>query len=175
VRAHSKTEIDFQALMEPVTRRLFGDPNPHLSNSTNLCFGNRGSLAINLYKGAWYDHELGRGGGVLDLIERETGKSKAEAMKWLAAERLRPRRYLADRTRGTARLEVARGRRRRRRRLVAVDLTKHAVWAAASAPHMPGLAGWVPAFVNSVIVLVDGDKAGRTNSQTRQSTAQARH
>jgi hypothetical protein len=48
--------------------------------------------------------------------------------------------------------------------LTAYDLTGHAAWAAASAGRMPGLASWVPAFVDRAIILVDDNEAGRTSS-----------
>jgi hypothetical protein len=48
--------------------------------------------------------------------------------------------------------------------LTAYDLTGHAAWAAAGAGRMPGLASWVPAFVDRAIILVDDNKAGRCNS-----------
>src|SRR5262249_2041594 len=43
----------------------------------------RGSLAINLETGQWYDHEIGVGGGVLDFITRETGRKGKECFDWL--------------------------------------------------------------------------------------------
>jgi RecA-family ATPase len=46
-------------------------------------YGSRGSLAIDLIKGTWYDHEKKVGGGVLDLIERETGLSGGDRIAWL--------------------------------------------------------------------------------------------
>ena len=42
-------------------------------------FGNHGSMAVDLEKGVWHDHEAGEGGGVLDLIERCTGLNGADA------------------------------------------------------------------------------------------------
>jgi hypothetical protein len=48
--------------------------------------------------------------------------------------------------------------------LTGYDLTGRAAWAAASAGRMPGLASWVPAFVDRAIILIDDNDAGRSNS-----------
>ena len=45
---------------------------------------------LDLGKGTFFDHELGQGGGVLDLIERETGKTGEERLQWLVDEHLLP-------------------------------------------------------------------------------------
>jgi hypothetical protein len=66
-------------LMEPVARRLLGEPNSKLSKpQKELRWGNHGSMSVDLAKGAFYDHESGVGGGVLDL-----GCDRAEAVSWL--------------------------------------------------------------------------------------------
>jgi AAA domain len=76
---------EFVRLMEPIARHFFGEPNTRLSNLAKheLRFGNRGSLSIDLRKGTFFDNELNKGGGVLDLIERETGRQGAERHRWL--------------------------------------------------------------------------------------------
>src|SRR5438552_2560446 len=68
-------------LIEPVARALLGEPNPE-STRKELRYGSRGSLSIDLEKGTWFDFETGKGGGVLALIERETGE---EPRAWLRA------------------------------------------------------------------------------------------
>ena len=77
---------DFAPLIEPVARRLLGDPNKALSHGHDLRFGNRGSLAVDTKKGVWHDHETGEGGGVLALISRERRVTNGEALDWLRAE-----------------------------------------------------------------------------------------
>lgn len=80
---------DFADLMEPVARRLFGDPVPHLSSKDEWRYGSRGSLSIKVggpHKGTWNDHEAASGGGVLDLIAREKGGDRKDAMEWLRSE-----------------------------------------------------------------------------------------
>lgn len=81
---YNETEIDFAALAEPVARILLGEPNRHLSTKSNLRFGNKGSLSLNLETGQWFHFEEGAGGGVLDFISREIGGDRANAMRWLA-------------------------------------------------------------------------------------------
>ena len=41
------------------------------------------SLSIDLAKGTWYDHEVGEGGGALDLVTRETKLTGEERLDWL--------------------------------------------------------------------------------------------
>ncbi len=72
--------------IEPVARRLLGDPNRALSTKAELRYGRKGSLAVDLAKDTWFDHEAGEGGGVLDLICRENGGSHREARDWLRDE-----------------------------------------------------------------------------------------
>jgi hypothetical protein len=61
---------DFASLMGAVARELLGEPNRALSSKHELRYGTRGSLAIDLKKGVWHDHETNTGGGVLDLVTR---------------------------------------------------------------------------------------------------------
>ena len=69
--------IDFAALMEPVALKLLGEPNAKLSNPPrDMRFGSRGSMAVDYEGGKWFDHETQIGGGVLDLIARETGQKQ---------------------------------------------------------------------------------------------------
>jgi hypothetical protein len=81
-------ESDFIRLMEPVARRLWGEPNPRLSNHRELRWGTHGSRSVDLQKGVWHDHETGEGGGNVALIERETGRTGTDAMAWLVDEGL---------------------------------------------------------------------------------------
>jgi hypothetical protein len=72
--------------IEPVARRLLGDPNRAHSTKTEWRYGRKGSLAVDLKKNVWHDYEAGEGGGVLDLICRECGGSHREARDWLHDE-----------------------------------------------------------------------------------------
>jgi hypothetical protein len=59
--------------MEPTARILLGEPNKRLSKPAELRFGTHGSMAINLKKGTFYDHENGRG-GLLRARAQEPGQ-----------------------------------------------------------------------------------------------------
>ncbi len=81
------TAVDWAAYMAPAARKLRGEPS--YESRDELRFGGRGSLCVTLTgerRGTWYDHEAGEGGGVLDLIRRETGLTNGEAVAWLRAE-----------------------------------------------------------------------------------------
>lgn len=79
---------DYAPLMRDVAIRLLGDPNPHMTTRDELRYGSHGSLSIDLKAGTWFDHSEKKGGGVLGLIQRETGRSNGEAVEWLETERL---------------------------------------------------------------------------------------
>ena len=66
-----------------VAQELLGEPNKSLSSAQELRFGNKGSISVDLKKGTFFDHSSGEGGGVLKLIERETGRKGREAIEWL--------------------------------------------------------------------------------------------
>ena len=73
--------------IEPIARHLLGEPNKNLSTRSELRFGAKGSLSVDLTKGTWYDYEAGIGGGVLDLVCRELGfAGREEAAEWLRVE-----------------------------------------------------------------------------------------
>jgi hypothetical protein len=74
---------DFVALMEPVALHLLGEPNRRLSSDTELRFGTHGSLSVDLTKGTWYDHEIGKGGGVVDLVRHIKGFQTVACMQWI--------------------------------------------------------------------------------------------
>lgn len=66
-----------------VARELLGEPNKSLSSTNELRFGAKGSVSVDLKKGTFFDHSTEEGGGVLKLIERETGRKGREAIEWL--------------------------------------------------------------------------------------------
>jgi P4 family phage/plasmid primase-like protien len=58
--------------MDDLARHLLGTPNKKLSTSNELRFGNKGSMSVNIggaEPGVWFDHEAGKGGGALELIQ----------------------------------------------------------------------------------------------------------
>lgn len=75
---------DFANFAGAVAKELLGEPNKHLSSKTELRFGNKGSISIDLEKGVYQDHSEGIGGGVLDMIVRYGGQpDKPAAVEWL--------------------------------------------------------------------------------------------
>ena len=85
--------IDFNALMEPVALRLLGEPGQRHRHEWR--YGNHGSLAIDIKKGTWFDHEANCGGGVFDLIRRQ-GHDQPAA--WLRSEGLLGSPHVVSRT-----------------------------------------------------------------------------
>lgn len=70
--------------IKAVAALLLGEPNAALSTSKQLRYGTHGSLAIDLDKNTFFDHESNEGGGILDLIQRQTSlKTRKEAAQWL--------------------------------------------------------------------------------------------
>ena len=76
-------KTDWPAIAPDVVRTFLGPPNPDASSRKELRWGKRGSFALTLDSGRWRDYESGRSGGVLDLVERETGADRAGALEWL--------------------------------------------------------------------------------------------
>lgn len=77
--------IEFVHLMPSVASILLGEPNKNLSNKHELRYGTKGSVAVDLKKGTFYDHESKVGGGVLDLIKHQ---GHANPIAWLRDQRL---------------------------------------------------------------------------------------
>jgi AAA domain-containing protein len=74
---------EFSLSIEPIAKQLLGEPNARLSSKDELRYGSRGSLSIDLRKGTWFDHEANEGGGVLDLITKQTGLDGPDRSRWL--------------------------------------------------------------------------------------------
>jgi Protein of unknown function (DUF3631) len=87
----NRPETDFAPLMGQTARALLGEPNADLSKSTELRFGNHGSIAVDLKKGTFYDHENQVGGGVLDLVVRVKGGTHVDAVQWLQQQGILPK------------------------------------------------------------------------------------
>lgn len=69
--------------MGPLAKHLFGEPNRAFSSANEWRYGSKGSLSIDVTAGRWYDHEADEGGGVLDLVERETKLHGPARLEWL--------------------------------------------------------------------------------------------
>ena len=68
-----------------IATALLGKPNDKLSKATELRWGTFGSLSVDLDKGTYFDHEVGTGGGLVDLIRRE-GKEPSTYLTELGIE-----------------------------------------------------------------------------------------
>jgi RecA-family ATPase len=80
---------DLIALIEPLARRFFGEPDPTRSRGNVLYFGSRGQLEVDVKQGRWFDHDTQKSGGPLDFIKQEIGcASDDECLEWLAREGL---------------------------------------------------------------------------------------
>ena len=69
--------------MGPVAREVLGEPTEESKVRRELRFRTRGSLCISLDTGTWFDHELGKGGGVLAFVQDQLGVDKTGAIAWL--------------------------------------------------------------------------------------------
>ncbi len=65
---------------------LLGEPNNKLSGRGQLRYGSKGSLAINLETGLWFNHETGEKGNLLALIRLEQGLSDFKAVLRYASD-----------------------------------------------------------------------------------------
>jgi len=68
--------MEYAELIGPVVKILRGEPNVSLSNARELRYGTHGSLSVDLDKGTFFDHELGEGGGCIDLIMQEVPEAR---------------------------------------------------------------------------------------------------
>lgn len=78
-----RSDEELRALIEPVARRLLGEPNKALSTPKLLRWGSQGSLVVDLEKRVSYDHELKEGGGTLWLIRHKELLDGPGAGQWL--------------------------------------------------------------------------------------------
>ena len=79
---------DWAALMSEVAVALLGKTNAALSGRRKLRYRRRGSLAMDIESpdAGWFrDYEAGTGGGGSDLVQRERGCGRHEALAWLCA------------------------------------------------------------------------------------------
>ncbi|MBT1509475.1 AAA family ATPase [Bradyrhizobium sp. SRL28] len=74
---------EFAQIIGPLAQSFFGEPNRAMSSAVELRYGSHGSFSVDLRNGTWYDHEVEEGGGVLDLVTRETKLTGTERLDWL--------------------------------------------------------------------------------------------
>lgn len=77
---------DLATHMTDVAQRLLGEPNRALSTRDNWRYGRKGSLSVDVKRGRWFDHETGASGGVLALIQRETGGDVRAAFDFIGSD-----------------------------------------------------------------------------------------
>ncbi|HYN38940.1 MAG TPA: VapE domain-containing protein, partial [Rhodospirillales bacterium] len=68
-----------------LAQELLGKPNSALSTRSQLRFGRKGSVAIELdgeKRGQWFDHENGVGGDAMALVCNELGLANSAACAW---------------------------------------------------------------------------------------------
>jgi hypothetical protein len=78
--------IDFVRAMGPVAIELLGEPSQRSRDEYR--FGTHGSMSVDLRKGTFYDHEVGKGGGVVDLVMSRANTDRPGAIQWLRDRRL---------------------------------------------------------------------------------------
>jgi conjugative transfer relaxase protein TraI len=72
---------------ESFVERLLGRPNEKLSSASEWRYGNKGSLVISMAdksRGLWHNFETGESGNLLTLIQKETGLSFRDSLKYVA-------------------------------------------------------------------------------------------
>jgi len=81
--------IDLSAYIIDIARRLLGEPNHQLSSRTQLRFGSKGSIAVEVAgskAGTWYDHENQVGGSGWEMLRLKGGVANGEIIPWLKRE-----------------------------------------------------------------------------------------
>ena len=87
-----KKRYNFDALMEPVARRVWGEPN-HTKEGIELRWGSRGSRRVNLKMGSWANEKCGTGGKLLKFLKFELQlETWPEQREWLENGGFIPRR-----------------------------------------------------------------------------------
>jgi len=80
---------DLRPYTEEIARRLLGQPNESLSTRSELRFGTKGSVAVDITgpeQGEWFDHENQIGGGPWQLLTLKGGMANGAALDWLRSE-----------------------------------------------------------------------------------------
>lgn len=91
------------AILTAAATEIRGEANARHSNAKESRYGRRGSLSIDLNKGAWYDHQEGEGGeSPVGLVMHLLSLDKAGAYAWLGQRHERFRNDEAFRRIGSA-------------------------------------------------------------------------
>lgn len=73
----------FRLAMEAVAIDLMGEPTQRRNGGREMRWGNRGSMSVDLDKGAWIDRERNVGGGTLALVMDQLPADKAGATAYM--------------------------------------------------------------------------------------------
>jgi putative DNA primase/helicase len=77
---------DLGSCIGDIARALFGSENPEHSTRATLRFGRNGAIAVEIdgkEAGSYFNHELKRGGGALQMLAFEGGMVNSHALDWL--------------------------------------------------------------------------------------------
>lgn len=80
------SDTDFAGLTEGLCIRFWGKPT--LKTAKELRWGSGGSRKFTYDGMVWYDHEAGKGGGAIELVERECATDREGALAWMQKEGL---------------------------------------------------------------------------------------
>jgi hypothetical protein len=89
--------------MEEIARHYWGEPNPK-ARGQKLRWGTHNGREVDLRKGVWFDYELNKGGGVIDMVRHHEGASLKPIHEILehkfgitreVEERIRPKEWLS--------------------------------------------------------------------------------
>ena len=81
--AHRLDDAGRAALREvapEIVSEFRGEPNRRLSSRKDLRWGSKGSMVLQVASGLWYDHEIGRGGDIIEFIKIERRCSFVDAL-----------------------------------------------------------------------------------------------
>jgi putative DNA primase/helicase len=83
-------EANYSQYTQEIALALLGEPKQKRNNEWR--WGANGSLVVDIEAGTYYDHEEKQGGGVLDLIIRETSAATVKAaISWLEEQGIKPK------------------------------------------------------------------------------------
>lgn len=94
---------NLSAYIEMVARHYWGEPNPK-PRGRKLRWGTHNGREVDLRKGVWFDYELNKGGGVVDMVRHHEGASLKPMHEILqqnfgitrdVEERIRPKEWLS--------------------------------------------------------------------------------